>query len=245
MASASNERTCLKLSDKVKIIEEVAQGARVTQLAKKYGVSKATICKIKRLKTQILRRTCDTLGGTGNRQTLKNPKAPMMENCLYKWFLEQREDQVLISGEIIKEKAKLLNEKLKECENFVASDGWLQRFKRRYGIRLMPVSGGKLSVRQKRKRSSVVLTEEMKLNILVYVEENPNTPFRTLAKIFGISTTSVFKTLKEFNYKAPTKKEKVIKPDIDKKEEPDDINNAFNENLVKDSVKREDSQLSL
>ncbi|XP_066152268.1 jerky protein homolog-like [Euwallacea fornicatus] len=144
MASTSYKRKCLKLSDKVKIIEEVALGAGVTQLAKKYGVSKATICKIKRLKTQILRRTCTTFGSLGNRKTLKNAKAPKMENSLYKWFLKQQEKHVPISGEIIKERAKVLNEKLKETENFVASDGWLQRFKTRYGIRLLSISGEKL-----------------------------------------------------------------------------------------------------
>ncbi|XP_066260464.1 jerky protein homolog-like [Euwallacea similis] len=145
MASTSYKRKCLKLSDKVKIIDEVALGAGITQLAKKYGVSKATICKIKRLKTEILRKSCNTVGGLGKRKTLKNAKAPKMENFLYKWFLKQREKHVPISGEIIKERAKLLNAKLKEIENFVASDGWLQRFKTRYGIRLLSISGEKLS----------------------------------------------------------------------------------------------------
>ncbi|XP_066137377.1 jerky protein homolog-like [Euwallacea fornicatus] len=145
MASMSYKRKCLKLSEKVKIIEEVSLGAGVTQLAKKYGVSKATICKIKRMKRQLLQRTCNTFGGPGNRRTLKNAKAPKMENSLYKWFLQQRENHVPISGEILKERAKLLNQKLKETENFVASDGWLQRFKGRYGIRLLSISGEKLS----------------------------------------------------------------------------------------------------
>ncbi|XP_066246428.1 jerky protein homolog [Euwallacea similis] len=145
MASTSYKRKCLKLSDKVKIIDEVALGAGVTQLAKKYGVSKATICKIKRLKTEILRKSCNTVGGLGKRKTLKNAKAPKMKNFLYKWFLKQREKHVPISGEIIKERAKLLNAKLKEIEHFVASDGWLQRFKTRYGIRLLSISGEKLS----------------------------------------------------------------------------------------------------
>lgn len=145
MASTSYKRKCLKLSEKVKIIDEVALGAGVTQLAKKYGVSKATICKIKRMKTQILQRTCNTFGGPGKRKTLKNAKAPKMEYSLYKWFLKQRENHVPVSGKVLKQRARLLNEKLKETENFVASDGWLQRFKTRYGIRLLSISGEKLS----------------------------------------------------------------------------------------------------
>ncbi|CAH1989703.1 unnamed protein product [Acanthoscelides obtectus] len=68
-----------------------------------------------------------------------------MENSLYKWFLKQRENHVPVSGEVLKQRARLLNEKMKETENFVASDGWLERFKTRYGIRLLSISGEKLS----------------------------------------------------------------------------------------------------
>lgn len=142
---SSSKVTCLQLSEKAKIIEEIANGMGVTQLSKKYGVAKSTICKIKRNKAQILAKVSNTYGGPGKRKTLKNAKAPNMENALYKWFLKQREMHVPVNGHMLKERAKILNEKLKETEAFVASDGWLQRFKTRYGIRLLAVSGEKIS----------------------------------------------------------------------------------------------------
>ena len=75
---------------------------------------------------------------------MKSAKAPKMENVHYKWFLKQKENHVPVSGQMIKERAKLFNEKLKETENCMASDGWLQRFKTRYGIRLLSISREKL-----------------------------------------------------------------------------------------------------
>lgn len=67
-----------------------------------------------------------------------------MEKCLYNWFLKQRENHIPISGEIIKAKAKQLVKKIYHRE-FLASSGWLTKFKNRFGIRLLKQTGEKLS----------------------------------------------------------------------------------------------------
>lgn len=55
-------------------------------------------------------------------------KSPRMENALYKWVLKQKDNHVLVSGQMIKRRGKLFNKKLKEAESFIHSDGWLQKF---------------------------------------------------------------------------------------------------------------------
>lgn len=80
------------------------------------------------------------------KRTLKKAEYPKMEIALHKWFVRQRELNLPISGDILKQKAIQLHERLcSNNETFNASDGWLQKFKVRHGIRLLKMSGEKLS----------------------------------------------------------------------------------------------------
>jgi hypothetical protein len=58
--------------------------------------------------------------------------------------LKQREQHAPINGDMIKEKAKTLHAKFYES-SFRASNGWPQKFKKRYGIRFLKIAGEKLS----------------------------------------------------------------------------------------------------
>lgn len=128
------------------MIQGLNDGQGVTYLAKKYGVAKSTISKIKQKKELISRAVKDTYVGPGKRQTLKSSGFPRMEKKLYKWFLDQRNKNFIVSGEMIKQKAKLIHSQIKENDKpFTASEGWLQRYKKRFGIRFLKISGEKLS----------------------------------------------------------------------------------------------------
>lgn len=72
-----------------------------------------------------MQRVRNSFGKSGKWKALKSAKNGY---ALYKFFLEQRENHVLVSGKVIKEKSKLFNRKLKETENFVAGVGWLRRY---------------------------------------------------------------------------------------------------------------------
>ncbi|XP_055910863.1 jerky protein homolog-like [Eupeodes corollae] len=66
-----------------------------------------------------------------------------MERMLYKWY--KRQKNLPVGGEMLKEKAKLLHEKLEEEGGFNGSSGWLDGFKSRFGVRLLKICGEKLS----------------------------------------------------------------------------------------------------
>lgn len=58
---------------------------------------------------------------------------------------EAAKKNVIVNGQMIKEKAKLIHAQIKETNReFTASEGWLQRFKRRFGIRFLKISRQKL-----------------------------------------------------------------------------------------------------
>lgn len=67
-----------------------------------------------------------------------------MEDALYEWFLCQRKLHIPVGGTQLKCKALEFHKKFYEG-HFIASDGWLTKYKKRYGIRLLKESGEKLS----------------------------------------------------------------------------------------------------
>lgn len=107
----------------------------------------------------------NTLSGPGKRKTLRASELPKMEKRLYQWFVKQREKHYPVNALALKQKAKEIHLKIKEKEcSFNASDGWLQGFKKRYGVRLLKITGEKLS-------SQSLLVEPFKIKLKQKIEE--------------------------------------------------------------------------
>ncbi|XP_030753965.1 jerky protein homolog [Sitophilus oryzae] len=146
----AKNRKHLSLSDKAKILEDLKKVVGVTVLSKEYGVAKSTICSIRNRRVNILKRINNTFNVPGKMKTcLRHSECPRMEKALYKWFLKQREKNLPVTGLMIQEKAKLLHNEYKESSSFHASSGWLQKYKKRFGIRYLKISGEKLSSQPK------------------------------------------------------------------------------------------------
>lgn len=155
----------LTLKEKSEILEHLGKGASVTNLANKFGMKKSTICAIKKNKNAIIKCVNNTFIGPGKRKTVRPSEYPKMENALYRWFLKMRDKKIPVSGLMLKEKAKDLHNKIKEnCLEFNASDGWLQNFKKRHGVRLLQISGEKLS-------SQPQLVDPFKMKLKTKIEE--------------------------------------------------------------------------
>jgi hypothetical protein len=77
------------------------------------------------------------------RRTLKKPKLDVLDEALWIWFCQERRKGTPILGPIIKEKALILIRKMRVSnEEFTASEGWLNRWKKRHQ---MVISGETLS----------------------------------------------------------------------------------------------------
>ncbi|UYV77397.1 hypothetical protein LAZ67_15000864 [Cordylochernes scorpioides] len=57
-----------------------------------------------------------------------------LEDALFNWFTQGRANNIIITDDLLREKAKKLGEHLDVPENFAYSSGWLQRFKGRFHI---------------------------------------------------------------------------------------------------------------
>lgn len=70
-----------------------------------------------------------------------------MEKALFEWVCHQHASRININGDIIRQKAAklqaLANEKIpvEEQTNLIFSDGWLDKFKRRWGLRVFRSHG--------------------------------------------------------------------------------------------------------
>lgn len=128
------------------MLKRLDNGESVTKLATELGVGKATICDWKKNRAKI-EQFCNVASEksleTRHHVTLAvNNK---IDEAVFLWFAQERQKGIPISGPLIQEKALQLNELLKGEASFTASNGWLDRWKKRHGIRQLSISGEKLS----------------------------------------------------------------------------------------------------
>lgn len=78
--------------------------------------------------------------------------APRLEDALYKWMCTQSSRGIMINADLVKMEGRKLmnaaNELLPECEQIFLkfSKGWIERFKKRFGLRFRQVHGEAMSV---------------------------------------------------------------------------------------------------
>lgn len=72
----------------------------------------------------------------------RGPKFSQLEECLFTWFTQVRQQNGIITDDVLKEKAKKFGTDLGISEKeFSYSEGWLRNFKIRYGIKRHTIVG--------------------------------------------------------------------------------------------------------
>ena len=150
--STKRKRSVLSIKDKQIIISRLEKGEKGTNLALEFGISKQQISDIRKNKDKILKFTDNIETSAGlKRKSLKLANDERLDQALYTWFIQQRSTGTPISGQLLQEKAKHFSLQLHENgespdhESFKASNGWLNKFKNRHGIRNLSIQGEKLS----------------------------------------------------------------------------------------------------
>ncbi|XP_026327894.1 jerky protein homolog-like [Hyposmocoma kahamanoa] len=115
----------------MQIINMLDNGETMTDVALHYGIGRSTIYDIKLRRTKIMANVNNI---SENRRTLKLGQHPELDAALYNWFLEQRAMDIVVNGDKLKEMAKEIYKRIAQ-RDFKASSGWLDKFKKRYGIK--------------------------------------------------------------------------------------------------------------
>lgn len=132
----------LSLKTKIDILNKLNEGVRPIHIANEYGIALSTISRLKKCKTS-LEEAMNMYQNNAERRSLRGTFHPKMENALHKWYLEQSErNGVQVTGSMLRLKARELNKTIHENDlEFRASPGWMEKFKKRYGIRLKSSRG--------------------------------------------------------------------------------------------------------
>ncbi|KAF2893741.1 hypothetical protein ILUMI_12435 [Ignelater luminosus] len=132
MSGAKRKLNTLSLSDKVRLISEVDKGVRKKkEIAAEIGIPQNTLSTILKNREEILRKAED--GVPNNRKRFKACTYNDVDEAVLDWIKMVRDRNVSISGPLIKEKALYFSKRLGHTD-FVASSGWLDKFKKRHNI---------------------------------------------------------------------------------------------------------------
>uniref|UniRef100_A0A1B6JVI3 HTH CENPB-type domain-containing protein n=1 Tax=Homalodisca liturata TaxID=320908 RepID=A0A1B6JVI3_9HEMI len=145
--SEMRKRKYKSMEQRLQALERLDKGESVQSICKDLNVGKSTVNDWRRNRKSIegFCTQIDTEKVLEKRCTLRKAKHELVEDALWLWFVQERRRGTPLSGPILKEKAMILHSKLQPEEAFVASDGWLSRWKKRHGVHFIGVCGEKLS----------------------------------------------------------------------------------------------------
>lgn len=139
----SQKRKAYSVNDKLTVIERVRNGESQAKLSRELKISESTIRGWLKGENK-LREFVHTVDENDGLQRKRARKSNLddLDDAVYKWFVQQQQSGVPISGPIICAQAEKFDRQLHGIESsFKASSGWLWRFKLRHGIGQIAISG--------------------------------------------------------------------------------------------------------
>ncbi|KAG6940245.1 tigger transposable element derived 5 [Chelydra serpentina] len=136
------KRKSFSAQEKLYALDQLKKGKQQTQLARDLGINESTLRAWKKEeKLRSLPRILENETGL-QRNKIKFANDERLDSALYQWFVQAHSEGVPISGPILKAQAEKLDHLINGNESkFKASNGWLDRFKKRHTISQVLVSG--------------------------------------------------------------------------------------------------------
>ncbi|XP_019377766.1 PREDICTED: tigger transposable element-derived protein 4 [Gavialis gangeticus] len=136
------KKKSLSIEEKIDIISAVESGKKKADIAAKYGIKKNSLSSIMKNKDKVLE-AFESLRFDPKRKRLRTAFYTDLEEALMKWYRIAQCLNVPVNGPMLRLKANDFAQKLGHSD-FKCSNGWLDRFKSRYGLvfRSQPVETG-------------------------------------------------------------------------------------------------------
>ncbi|XP_068135952.1 uncharacterized protein [Hyperolius riggenbachi] len=129
-----HRRNGLKLRDKILVLCAYENKKSVGALATQFGVSRAQIVQILKRREELLDALQNNVNGDRIRRRRRTTNDRVNE-AVWEWLRSVRGADVTLSGRIIREKALQIAQGM-DIQNFKASNGWLDSFKKAHNIQL-------------------------------------------------------------------------------------------------------------
>ncbi|NXQ84091.1 TIGD4 protein, partial [Nyctibius grandis] len=129
----------ISIEEKIDIISAVESGKKKADIAAKYGIKKNSLSSIMKNKEKVLE-AFESLRFDPKRKRLRTAFYTDLEQALMKWYRIAQCLNMPVNGPMLRLKANDFAQKLGHSD-FKCSNGWLDRFKSRYGLvfRAQPV----------------------------------------------------------------------------------------------------------
>lgn len=129
-------RHALSLEEKISLINDHANGNGLStrKLAEKYGILKSSAAHILQRRVEY-QHDYSTNSNKDSKCKLKDEAGQHLDEILFEWFTAQRAKNIPISGPLLQETARQIAEELGALPvEFKASNGWLEKFRKRHFI---------------------------------------------------------------------------------------------------------------
>lgn len=146
----------VSIETKLEALKRLDKGETLNKVALDLGVGRQTVGDWKKKRSEI-ESWCakrPNYNELDQRKSMKSGEHEKVSEALNIWFLNQRAKGTPITGLLLQEKAAQFYQQLKSEDEpeFSASVGWLDRWKKRYGVKQMTVSGEILSANKENYR---------------------------------------------------------------------------------------------
>ena len=142
MASLSREKLKIQsrtIVEKYKILKEIEKGKSCAAVSRKHSIPKQTLSGWMKEKSKIYDAVEKNATST-KKQRMRGAKSDDIDKACYQWLISARHNNLPVNGTILKDKALYFGKEL-GLEEFQASDGWLDRWKKRYNVSFKAISG--------------------------------------------------------------------------------------------------------
>lgn len=124
-------RQSLTLQEKCDIIRVLETGKKQSVVCREKKFSKSTVATIWKKRVEILRAFENR--NVSTKKMRKSVHADV-DQALLKWFAQKRLDNVIISTAVLKQKAEEFGKNFNNTKEFLCSESWVQRWKKRHNV---------------------------------------------------------------------------------------------------------------
>ena len=124
----------LTLRKKLELLEKYERGATRKELCEEYGIGRSTVSDIIKVKDKLYEYVdCKcTEKMVDTEKTIKGAGSDTLFTYLYKWFTLKTKSGTDVTEAMLREKAIQINKSLGGPADFLCTNTWISKFKRKY-----------------------------------------------------------------------------------------------------------------